>query len=268
MKKTVFLALAFLSIPSFAQEPPKKINVSQLPKESRVVDDVIVPVPSEIFSVLDKLGKPNWVAVQRPIKGVAQPIGERPQQALYLGAVIAEGFIAVEAKDADEVKNIGRSVLGLSQALGVRQAVTKRANAIVSEADKSNWPGVRQELDGALNEVKKALNELRDADLAQLVAVGGWVRGTEALCEVVTRDYSKDGADLLHQPGLLNHFSGKLSGISAKMKKQPLVIQSQGALKKMKPLMGTEEGAEITKDTVQQIGTICADLIKAVQTKP
>ena len=25
-----------------------------------VVDDVVVPVPSEIFAVLDKLGEPNW----------------------------------------------------------------------------------------------------------------------------------------------------------------------------------------------------------------
>jgi hypothetical protein len=268
MKKTVFLALAFLTIPVLAQDPPQKIDVSKLPSQTRVVDDVIVPVPSEIFTVLDKLGKPNWVAVQRPIKGVAQPMGAPAQQALYLGTVIAEGFIAVEANDAEEVKNIGRSVLNLSKALGVQKAVTKRANAIVNEADKNDWPRVRQELDGALNEVKAALNEIRSPDLAHLVALGGWVRGTEALCEVVTRDYSRDGADLLHQPVLVNHFTGKLAGLKPRMKKEALVTKSQTALTKIKPLIGNEEGAEIKKETVQSIGKISADLVKAIQTKP
>ena len=268
MKKTVLLALALLSLPVLAQDTPRqKIDVSKLPTQSRVVEDVIVPVPSEIFTVLDKLGRPNWIAVQRPIKGVAQPFGSQPQQALYLGTVIAEGFIAVEANDAEEVKNIGRSVLNLSKALGVQKAVTKRANAIISEADAANWPGVRRELDGALSEVKEALMQLKSPELAHLVALGGWVRGTEALCEVVNRDYSKDGADLLHQPVLLNHFAGKLSGLKDRFKKEALVQKSQTALTKIKPLIGNEEGAEIPKETVKAIGVITADLIKAIQTK-
>jgi hypothetical protein len=267
MKKTVFLALALLTLPAFAQEPAAKIDISKLPKETRVVDDVIVPVPSEIFSVLDKLGRPNWVAVQRPIKGVAQPVGSPPQQALYLGTVIAEGFIAVEANDAEEVKNIGRSVLNLSKALGVQKAVTKRANAIINEADASNWPGVRRELDGALSEVKGALKQLNSADLADLVAIGGWSRGTEALCEVVNRDYSRDGADLLHQPVLLNSFDAKLKAFKARIKKEALVGKAQETLKAIRPLMGTPEGTVITKETVAEIGKIISALIKAIQTK-
>ena len=267
MKKTVFLALALLTIPAVAEEPAAKIDVSKLPKETRVVDDVIVPVPSEIFSVLDKLGNPNWGQVQNPIKGVAQPFGPRPQQALYLGTVIAEGFIAVEAKDAEEVKNIGRSVLNLSQALGVRDAVTKRANAIVTKAEKEDWPQVRSELDGALNVVKEALQQLGDADLANLVALGGWCRGTEALCQVVNKDYSRDGADLLHQPMLLNNFGAKLKGLKARLKKEPLISKAQSTLNAITPLMSTPEGSVITKESVAEIGKIIAAFIKAIQTK-
>jgi hypothetical protein len=267
MKKIVFLALALLTLPAVAQEPAAKIDISKLPKETRVVDDVIVPVPSEIFSVLDKLGNPNWGGVQRPIKGVAQPFGPRPQQALYLGTVIAEGFIAIEAKDAEEVKNIGRSVLNLSQALNVRDAVTKRANAIVKAAEKEDWPQVRSELDGALFVVKDALQQLGDADLANLVALGGWSRGTEALCEVVNKDYSRDGADLLHQPMLLNNFGAKLKSLKARLKKEPLITRAQSTLNAITPLMSTPEGAVITKETVAEIGKIIAAFIKAIQTK-
>jgi hypothetical protein len=268
MKKTVFLALALLSIPAIAQNPPKKIDISKLPTQTRVVEDVIVPVPSEIFTVLDKIGRPNWAAVQRPIKGVAQPLGAEPQQALYLGTVIAEGFIAVEAQDAPEVINIGRSVLKLSQALGVEKAVQKRANAIIAAANKPDWPLVRQELDGALTVVKDALNKLQSPELAHLVSLGGWVRGTEALCEVIIRDYKPDAADLLHQPALVRHFIDRLDGLKDRFKKEPLVSKSIEALSKIQPLIGNEEGKVIEKETVQKIGTVSSDLIKAIQTKP
>lgn len=269
MKIKAFVIAATLSVlsPVFAGEPPKTIDVSKLPEQSRMVDDVIVPVPSEIFGVLDKLGKPNWAAVQRPIKGVAKPFGDPPQQALYLGTVIAEGFIAVEAADAAEVKNIGNSVLSLSTALGVRSAVVKRANAIIAAADKSDWQLVRKELDGALNEVKIALEQLNSPDLANLISLGGWVRGTEALCEVVVKDYSKDGADLLHQPALLNHFQGRLSGLKPRVKKHPLVPKSQSALKEIAPLIGVADGSEISEKSVKEIREIAAGLVKAIQTK-
>jgi hypothetical protein len=270
MKITAILSAAILTLlpQVHAGEAPPKIDVSKLPQQSKMVDDVVVPVPSEIFSVLDKLGHPNWVAVQKPLKGVAKPFGEPAQQAFYLGTVIAEGFIAVEANDAAEVKNIGNSVLSLSASLGVRGEVVKRANAIIAAADKSDWPLVKRELDGALNEVKSALNQINSRDQATLVSLGGWVRGTEALCDVVTRDYSKDGADLLHQPALLSHFNGRLEGLGKRTRKHPLVTKAQAALKAMAPLIGAAEGAEISEKSVKEIRDIAAGLVKEIQTKP
>jgi hypothetical protein len=270
MKKTVLLAiaLALMAPAPFAQDQPaQKINIGQLPKEARAVDEVIVPVPSEIFSVLDKLGKPNWPSVQRPLKGVAKQFDNQPQNAFFLGTVIAEGFIAVESGDAADVKNIGNSVLNLAKALGVQKAVTKRANAIINAADAGKWDEVRSELDGALKEVKHALQELDSEDLAHLVALGGWVRGTEALCQVVEKNYSKDGADLLHQPLLLKHFLGKLQGLKARLKKHPLVGKALKALQSIQPLMDQGEGAEISPKSVKEIGSAAAGLVKEIQTK-
>jgi len=268
MTSLTAIALALVAPALLAQDqPPQKIDVSKLPKEARVVDDVIVPVPSEIFAVLDKLGKPEWIKVQRPLKGVAKAYPERPQTALFLGTVIAEGFIAVEAGDAAEVKNIGNSVIQLSDALGVRKAVTKRANAIVNASNDGDWPQVRKELDGALSEVKSALDALGSADLANLVALGGWVRGTEALCDVINKDYSKDRADLLHQPLLVRHFMGVLTDLKSRLKKHPLVGKALKTLQGIEPLMGQEESADISPKSVKEIGTAAAGLVKEIQTK-
>ena len=266
MKKTALLTLTLLSA-SLLAEPPAKIDVSNLPKQSRVMEDVIVPVPSEVFGVLDKLGKPNWSAVLRTSKTVAKPFGEPPQQALFLGTIIAEGFIAVEAQDAAEVKNIGRSVISLGKSLGVEKVVTKRANAIITAADASQWQVVRKELDGALSDVKEAMVQLDSRDLANLISLGGWLRGTEALCTVVEKNYSRDGADLLHQPSLIEHFGAMLGGLKARNLKHPLVPKLASGLKNIRPLVGLSDGAEISAKSVKEVSEIATGLVKAIQTK-
>ena len=95
------IALAAAAAPLAAvhaqSEPPRRIDVGSLP--ATVVDEVVVPVPSEVFSVLDKLGAPNWHEVLRPVK--TEQLGQRAQVALLLGVTIAEGFIAVEAQEPD-----------------------------------------------------------------------------------------------------------------------------------------------------------------------
>ncbi len=264
MKKALTLALVALSPVVFA-EVPQKI---QLPPQSKLIDDVVVPVPSEIFGVLDKLGpKPNWSAVQRQSKGVAGAIGDQPQNALLFGAVIAEGFIAVEAEDAEEVKQIGKSVLNLAKVFNVQKSVVKRSNSIIDSADKKDWQTVRQELDGALEDVKNAMVELNSEPLSQLISLGGWIRGTEALTAVVKKSYSKDGAELLHQPLLLDHFEKRLAGLKPKFKADPVVTKVQKGLLEIRPLIGLAEGSDISEKSVKEINDITSGLIKSINSK-
>lgn len=242
-----------------AAEPPAHIDIQKLPNQATLVDDVVVPLPSEIFGVLDKLGSPNWHDVLRTAKAV--PPGPRPQTALLLGSVIAEGFIAVEAQDSEAVKKIGRDVLTLAGAIGVKKSVIARSNAIIEAADKKDWAEARKELDLALKDVKTAMVELRDDQLAQLVSLGGWLRGTEALCEVVQKNYSKDAADLLHQPLLLDYFQRRLDAMDPHLKKSPLVKTIQGKLGEIGPLIS---GPSITPKDVDNIHSIVRELVKSI----
>lgn len=266
MKKLLYLTFLALS-PSVAQEaastPPAKIDTQKL---VNVVHDVVVPNPSEIFAVLDKLGRPNWQEVLRKSNNPIVPIGDSEQQSLLLGTVIAEGFVAVEAEHPEQVKTIGKSVLSLSKAIGVRARVEQRSNAIKEAAEKKDWRQARAELDKAQADVKEAMTSMDSVELSQLVSLGGWVRGTEALTEVVGRDYTKDGAELLHQPVLVESFEKRIAAMPAKRQRHPLVVQASKALAEIKPLMGTGS-AEISKKTVGEINAIAAALTKAIQSK-
>jgi len=271
MKKALALALVALPVSVFAATPdaPHHIDVTKLPDQARLIDNVVVPVPSEIFGVLDKLGlRPgDWVAVQRPISGVIHPTGEQPQIALLLGTVIAEGFVAVEARDSAQVKQVGKSVLSLSTALDVNDAIKPRALAITQAADKKDWAKVREELDHALEDVKKAMIRLNSESLSQLVSLGGWIRGTEALTAVVGNNYTKDGAELLHQPVLLEYFKTRLDGLKPKEKSNPVVTRVQNGVRDIRPLIGLADGVDVSEKSVREINGITSDLVKSINSK-
>ncbi len=258
MKKTILaLCAATVGLTSTIAQPA---DLQDFPAAS--VDNVIVPVPSEVFIVLDKLGSPNWRGQLRD--SVGKNTGNRAQVALLLGTVIADGFIAVQAQDAERVKEIGRDVLNLASAINVRDAVITRSKSIVDKAEKRNWSEVRREFDGALQDVKGAMRELDDEDLAQLVSLGGWIRGTQVLTSLIGQEFRQDKAELLHQPILVSFFSRRLDSMPKKLQKDPLVVQIRKTLPKISPLLGTEDGTKISQDDVKKINQLSSELVMAI----
>ncbi len=244
-----------------AQAPPERIDLSKFP--AAAVNDVVVPVPSEIFNALDKLGTPNWRA-ELP-SSLGQNTGNRAQVALLLGTVIANGFIAVEAEDSEKIKQIGQEVLALADAINVRKAVIARSKSITEKAEDKNWSAVRTEFDGALQDVRGAMEELGDDDLAQLVSLGGWIRGTEVLTSIVSKNYSPAGAELLNQPELLTYFSRRIDDMrNSRLKREDLVARVRKLLKEIRPLIGKGENPSIPLENVQKINKLTNGMVNQI----
>ncbi len=258
---TTCLFLAVAAVTS-GDQPARHIDVGSSSLPATLIEDVVVPLPGEVFAALDKIGSPNWHDVLRSTKPQME---RRPQIALLLGTVIAEGFIAVEAKDAEQVKKIGRDVLTLANALNVRKSVIERTKSITDAADRKDWPKVRDELDKASHDVSEAMNEMQSATLSQLVSLGGWLRGTEALTEVVGRNYSKDGAELLHQPGLLDYFQKRLGAMDRRTKNDELVAMIEKRLPEIRPFIVAK--GDIPAKSIGQIHSITEELVKAVNSR-
>ncbi len=270
LKSVSFLSLAAVSLAAgttrlhaqSAPPPPQHIDVSKI---TTGVNDVVIPVPSEVFNALDKLGgNPNWAGQLHGKESVYRPI--KPAQiAMLLGVVIADGFIAVEAKDSSKVDEIGRRVIELSTALGVQRAVIEHCNAITEAAKGDHWDVVRNELDKTQHSVNGAMGALHDQDAAELVSIAGWLRGTDALSSLVSQDYQPDRADLLHQPDMLTTFDRQIGAMNPeKVQKNPQVAALREGLKKIKPLIDTKGNASIPKDAVHEINGIAAVLVKSI----
>ena len=250
--------LGSLSPAAAVAETPRKIDVKRLSKN---IDDVVVPLPNEIFGALNKLDSVNWKEFVRTNKGTN--FTERPRIALLLGAVIADGFIAVQAEDAPSVKEIGQRVVSLAKGIGVGNSIVPHAKAITDAADRRNWPAVRQELDRTQNSVQQAMNEVHDEKLSQLVSLGGWLRGTQVLTSVVNRHFSADGAELLHQPDLLEYFQRKLATMPEF--NVPVIAQIKSSLEEVKPLIETDD--PIAPVSVKKINEITSRIDGAIVTR-
>jgi len=251
--------LCGLALCAGAAQAPQHINIKQL---STRVEDVVVPLPNEIFGALNKLGTVNWKQHVRSDKG--PNFTERPRIALLLGTVIADGFIAMQAEDADAVKDIGQRVLALAKGIGVGNSITPHAKAIVEAADKRNWENVRRELDRTQNSVQQAMNEVHDEKLSQLVSLGGWLRGTEVLTSVVKEHFSSDGAELLHQPDLLSYFQTRLQAMPEF--NLPIIRQIQDALVEVKPLIDVGD-RRIPPESVKKVNEITTRLGHGIVTR-
>src|SRR5947199_8125640 len=253
------IAVAGLALCAHAAQAPQRIDIKQL---SKTVEDVVVPLPNEIFGALNKLGAVNWKEHVRTDKGAR--FTDPPRIALLLGTVMADGFVAVEAEDAPAVKESGQKVLTLAKGIGVGNSITPHAKAITEAADKRDWESVRQEHDRTQNSVQQAMNEVHDEKLSQLVSLGGWLRGTEVLTSVVTKHFSPDGAELLHQPDLLSYFQTRLERMPEY--KVPILHEIQEALVDVKPLIDVGN-RPIPRESVKKINDITTRLGNGIVTR-
>jgi hypothetical protein len=239
----------------------------ELPPQSRPIDDVLVPVPREIFQSLDQFANSNWARIQR--RGLAKwkPRGDQARFALLLGTLIGEGFIAVEAKDEDQVKKVGSAVLKVAAGLGVKKSVLRHSRAIIEDAERGDWIAVRHEWDGVFADVESAMRELESEQLAQLVSLGGWLRGTEALTGLILQNYSPESAELLRQSALLDYFEKRIAEMDRARRSTALVAKMEEGIRRIRPLVRSDRGTPLSQKTIREIGAITKGLVEEINIK-
>src|SRR5881398_4053331 len=191
-----------------------QIPAGQLAKAS-TTDSISIPTPGELFAALEKSGKINWAGQYRGPMPVTY--SNRAQIALNLGGLIADGFIAVEAKDGQQVKNIGSDIIKLAKALGVSENLLRRGNSLNEFAENDEWDVLQEELEATQNEVKSSMQTHSDQDLVILVSVGGWIRGTQVVTSAIMQNYDERSAKVLRQPALVSFIQTKLNEVSPEL---------------------------------------------------
>jgi hypothetical protein len=243
---------------------PQPLTQDQLAKAIKI-DSLTIPTPGELFAALEKPGKPDWASQYRtPIPVTYR---NRAQIALNLGGLIADGFIAVEAQDSQQVKNIGTDIIKLAKALGVSENVLSRGNSINEFAESSEWDALHEELEATQNEVKTSMQTHRDQDLVILVSLGGWIRGTQAVSASVMKNFDEQSARVLRQPAVVSFIHSKLNDISMDLRNEPLVKSVNEQLTAIEKLVAFQSGKATTLDDVRKLNEAVTKLMEEIQSK-
>src|SRR5258708_7109180 len=258
-----FGAIAFLlSCCVLIGAEPARLPADQMAQAIRS-DSISIPTPGELFAALEKPGKPNWAGQYRG--PVSATYSNRAQIALNLGGLIADGFIAVEAQDSQQVKNIGTDIIKLAKALGVSENVLSRGNSINEFAESSEWDALHEELEATQNEVKTSMQSHRDQDLVILVSLGGWIRGTQAVSASVIKNYDEQSAKVLRQPAVVSFIHAKLNDISMDLRNEPLVKSVNEQLTGIEKLVAFQSGKGPSLDEVKKLNEAVSKLMEEIQ---
>lgn len=259
--------MALTSATPLVAAAPDALTPAEM-KGAVVLDEVSLPTPGEFFAAINKLDRPNWsqLAARKP-----GPLAtaNRAQTSLNLGVRVADGFIAVEAQDGQQVKNVGKDIIDLAKGLGVSQSILARGNSLSDFAENNDWTALKEELDATENEVKLQMAAQKDSDLISLVTIGGWLRGVQAASGVIGSAYRPEAARLLRQPAVVEILVARIDGLPDRLKTDELVGKVRNGLIEIKAAVApTEPPSAETVKTIQQITTSLVDAISGPPAPP
>ncbi len=241
----------------------RQLPADQLAKAIRT-DSISIPTPAELFAALEKPGKINWSSQYRG--PMPMTYRNRAQIALNLGGLIADGFIAVEAKDGQQVKNIA-DIIRLAKALGVSESLLSRGNSINEFAEHNEWDTLNEELEATQNEVKSSMQSHADQDLVILVSVGGWIRGTQVVSGAIMQNYDERSAKVLRQPALVRLMQSKVNEISPELRSEPLVKDVSEQLGGIEKLVSFPADKAPSVDQVRKVNEAVGKVMEKIENK-
>lgn len=223
LRRISLIALAGVSVFARAQDAAsaRMVLTPEQIRGASIVEPLSIPSPGEQFAAFGKTGKPDWSALFR--KSPPAAFTSRPQIALNLGTWIADGHLAVEAQNRQEVKNISREIKTLAKALGLEHDLLIRSNSIGDFAEARQWNALSAEFEAVQNELAAAMTARQDHAFVTLMTIGGWLRTLEILTGYLSTNYTPEGARRLRQPAVGSYFARKLDAMPARISASPMI---------------------------------------------
>ncbi len=266
--RTLAAGLALLGLVASAQAQTANESAPLSPDEissAAKTDGLSIPTPGELMAALNKLGKPDWSTEIRP--PISMNFGSRAQMALNLGGLIADGYIAVEAEDAQQVKNVGKDIMDLAKPLSVHQDILNRGKSITDFAEKGDWNTLKEDFEATQNEVKLAMAENKDQDLVTLVTLGGWIRGLEVISDYLSKHYTPEGAKLIRQPAIVRYLSDQIMALPKKLQEDGSVKKVKQRLTEIQTAVSFPKDGAPALDDIKNLNMLTGSLMKEISKK-
>jgi len=257
-----------LVLPIWAQDLPNEVS-PEIPKdlidethvrEELGVNEFTAPSISKMFDTLQFL-------MPLPIAEVARKMPARMSQdradlAIELGFLIADGFLVVQAEQLEQVEALAKDLTRYGKALGAGDRVNRHAASLLDSAKNKDVAQLKKELTSTQQDVEAELVSLRDADLAHLISLGGWIRALEVSTVAVEKQFSEERARKVMREDIADYYTESIGGLEPKISERPNYIAMREVLSGLRTGMVLEEGKPPTVEIIKEIRQQAAKLVE------
>ena len=235
-------------------------------REELAVNEFTAPSISKLFDTLQTLMPLPLVEVERDY-GVRMPL-DRADLSIELGFLIADGFLIVQAGQMDKVEDMAADLTRYGKALGAGERINRHAASLLESAKKQDVDQLKKELAATQKDVEIELVTLRDADLAHLISLGGWIRALEVATVAVDNQFSPERAAKVMREDIADYYTESVAGLEPRISERPNYLEMRDVLSGLRNEMVIPEGEEATAEKVKEIRAQAAKLVElALQRK-
>ena len=241
-------------------EIPKDLVDDAHVREELAVNEFTAPSISKLFDTLQFLMPLPIAEVQR--KMPARMSQDRADLAIELGFLIADGFLVVQAEQLDQVEELAKDLTRYGKALGAGDRVNRHAASLLDSAKNKDVAQLKKELTATQHDVETELVSLRDADLAHLISLGGWVRALEVSTVAVDKQFSVERAQKILREDIADYYTESVAGLEPRISERPNYLAMRDLLAGLRTEMVMEDGKEPTPEMMADIRKQAAKLVE------
>lgn len=252
---TSFSALA-CSAPASAQEAGKPEIPADLLEDPHVREELAIneftaPSIAKIFESLEALAPLPMLKFQRTAPK-NMPLN-RADLAVELGFLIADGFLVVQAGELGQVESLAAELTRFGKGLGAGERVNRHAASLLESARKKDVVQLKKELASTQKDVEMELVTLRDADLAHLISLGGWIRALQVSSAAVETQFSVERSKHIMREDIADYYSAVVSGLEPRVSERPSFLNMRDILSGLRTEMTVDEESPVTQETIAGI---------------
>jgi hypothetical protein len=224
------------------------------------VNKFTAPSISKLFDTLQFLMPLPIAEVER--KMPARMSQDRADLAIELGFLIADGFLMVQADQLKDVEKMAKDLTRYGKALGAGDRINRHAAGLLESAKKGDVPQLKIELSATQRDVENELVTLKDADLAHLISLGGWIRALEVSSVAVDKQFSPERARKVMRTDIAEYYSDCITGLEPKISGRPNYAAMRDLLEGLSKKMSLENGEEPTPESMKEIRKASTQLVE------
>jgi len=220
-------------------------------REELGVNPITAPSIQQLLAKLEAFGPiPEGFIAKNP-RHVS--FSNRFQTALHLGSLVADGLLLTIAERENDLFDLSRALIRDAKSLNVADRLKQRGRSLLDLSSKGDWLGMRRELIGTQEDVEQSLMDLRDDVLADVISMGGWIRGFQFACTVTDDNYVSQRSKMLVDLEIMDYYIDRLENLSPPLRKTGLVQDMTETLKSAREIASRAPDQGPSHDDVHRL---------------